>query len=289
LQGAEEAILYINDGGTQQALHLDPKLLRGGALSFVPSSDDVELRFEVDRGGKPAAEDRVHLLLPNVPVEVPLHEAAQNSKKTQAVLDLKKAVAAAAKPGPSDRAQRGQPNETPAPATPRPVQFVAPARSIHPSISDVQFDQPPSIPIEAKYSDLIVTAPVVRPEAPIAQNDAAIVPVKPAAPTKVVPSQPTRVTSFVGPHVIRQVNPSIPMELRARITPDTQIEVALTIDTSGNVTNAKIASMKGAATGFISAEVLRAARLFQFRPAQENNRNIESQMVLTFRFGPVGK
>jgi len=30
--------------------------------------------------------------------------------------------------------------------------------------------------------------------------------------------------------------------------------------------------------------VLQAARLFLFRPAQDNNRNVESKMVLTFRF-----
>ena len=91
-------------------------------------------------------------------------------------------------------------------------------------------------------------------------------------------------TSVVGPHLIRPVNPAIPLELRSKITPDVQIDVAVTIDANGKVTDATLASTKGAAARFISGEVLRSARLFFFRPAQDNNRNVESKMVLTFRF-----
>jgi len=140
---------------------------------------------------------------------------------------------------------------------------------------------------------------VVRPEAPsppndptqpaverrtIAQNEVPLAPVNPAATAKADPSQPARVTSVVGPHLIRPVNPAIPLELRSKITPDVQIDVAVTIDANGKVTDATLASTKGAAARFISGEVLRSARLFFFRPAQDNNRNVESKMVLTFRF-----
>jgi hypothetical protein len=318
LIGAEEAILYINEGSNQKAVHLDPNQLRSGAVSFAPSSDDVELRFEIDRGGRPSAAEKVHLLLSNTAVGDSAHERLVNSTNSQAVPDLKKGTV-------DDRAKSSH-RDTP-PSTPRekeqgqqtaqlsspvsstkPPHFVAPIRSL-PSSSDtlaannIQIEPPPSIPVETKISELIIATSVVRPEAPppsnkptqpaierrpVAQEETSLAPVTPAA-SRQGPSQPPPVTSFIGPHLIRQVNPSIPTELRPRITPDLQIEVALTIDANGKVAEAKLASMQGAAARFISSEVLRTARLFLFRPAQENNRNVESKMMLTFRFsgGPT--
>jgi hypothetical protein len=193
--------------------------------------------------------------------------------------------------------------------SPQPFRFVAPPQAFKSSknnaldTNDIQIEQPPSIPMQTPINELIVSAPVVRPNGPppssnpsqpaierpaVTQNEAPLVPV-PAVAEKADPSQSPPVTSYVSPHLIRQVNPSIPTELRSRITPDLQIEVALTIDANGKVTEAKLASTQGAAARFISAEVLRTARLFLFRPAQENHRNIESKMMLTFRFsgGPT--
>jgi outer membrane biosynthesis protein TonB len=80
------------------------------------------------------------------------------------------------------------------------------------------------------------------------------------------------------------VNPSIPLDLRSKITSDVHIDVAVTIDVNGKVTDAKITSLQGGVARFISGQVLQAARLFQFRPAQENNKNVDSKMILTFRF-----
>jgi hypothetical protein len=319
LIGAEQAILYINEGTNQKAIRLDPSQLRGGAISFAPSGDDIELRFEVDSGGKPSVAEKIHLLLPNLPVGDSVRERPVNLTNSQAVPDHKKGTV-------DDRANSSR-RDTP-PSTPRekeqgqqtaqlsspvsstkPLHFVAPTRSLQSSndtlaANDIQIEPPPLIPVETKVSELIVATSVVRPEAPpptnnptqpaierrpVAQDEASLAPVTRATSGKASPSQPPPVTSFIGPHLIRQVNPSISTELRSRITPDLQIEVAVTIDANGKVTGAKVASTKGAAARFISAEVLRTARLYLFRPAQENNRNVESEMMLTFRFsgGPA--
>jgi TonB family protein len=73
------------------------------------------------------------------------------------------------------------------------------------------------------------------------------------------------------------------------ISPGLNIEVGVTIDVDGNVSNAKLVSTNGAGVRLIENEVLQAARLFRFRPAQDNHGNVESQMVLTFHFtgGPA--
>jgi TonB family protein len=130
------------------------------------------------------------------------------------------------------------------------------------------------------------TQPAVeRPSAgnsgPVSQ--AAQVP-KLATPVQSNPLPPPS-TSFIGAQVIQQVNPSIPTDLRSMITADLQIDVAVTIDARGRVTDARVTSAKGAIARLITDEVLRAARMFRFRPAQDNNRSVESQVVLTFRFG----
>jgi len=65
---------------------------------------------------------------------------------------------------------------------------------------------------------------------------------------------------------------------------DIDVDVTVYIDTNGAVTDAQIGSIKGSLAGMVGAEALRAARLFRFKPARENDRNIASQMTLSFRF-----
>src|SRR4029077_10420823 len=224
LIGAEQAVLDINEGTNQKAIHLDPSQLRGGAISFAPSSDDIELRFEVDSGGKPSAVEKIHLLLPNMPVGDSARDRLVNSTNSKAVPDLKKGTV-------DDRAKFSH-TDTP-PSTPRekeqdqqtaklsspvsstkPPHFVAPTRSL-PSSNDtlaannIQIEPPPSIPVGAKISELIIATSVVRSEAPppfnnptqpaterrpVAQEEASLVPVTPATSGKAGPSQPPPVT-----------------------------------------------------------------------------------------------
>jgi hypothetical protein len=315
LIGAEAAILYINEGNNQRALHLDPSQLRRGEVSFAPSSDDIELRFEIDRSGKPSAAEKVHLLLPIVPGGVSAHEGTPSSTNTEGLSDLKRKVVAKESPARSEKSSQAslavltpssrerEPSQQTAQLTspadsPRRLRFVAPtSNSIVSAKNDVQIEQPPSIPTETKISGLMVTAPVVTAAAPpnnptqsvaeqrtVAQNQAPPAPVLTGASGQAGPSRQPQVTSFVGPHLIRQVDPVIPFALKSRITPDLEIEVAVTIDVNGKVTDAKVASTKGAAARFVSDDVLQAARLFLFRPAQDNHRSVESKMLLTFRF-----
>ena len=322
LIGADAAILYISDGSNQRALHLDPSQLRRGAISFAPSGDDIELRFEIDRSGKPSAAEKVHLLLPTIPAGVSAREGASNSTNPLVLSDPKKKIVTTenpsrsekssppttSRPAPTMGASEKQPSQetarlsSPA-ASPKPLLFVAPTRPLSSSntsaaVNDVQIEQPPSIPTETKISELLVTAPVVTSAAPppsnaipppvqqrpVVQTEAPLTSPLPGPSGKASPSRPLPVTSYVGPRLIRQVDPVIPFALKSRITPDLEIEVAVTIDGNGKVTDAKLASAKGAAARFISDDVLQAARLFLFRPAQDNNRNVESKMVLTFRF-----
>jgi TonB family protein len=113
------------------------------------------------------------------------------------------------------------------------------------------------------------------------QRPVAAVPTPPPLPV------PTPVENrFVGPQIIHKASPAIPLGVGSRITTAVQIDVTVTIDEDGKVTGARVTSSRGAAAGLLTLEALKAAQLFRFRPAEENNRRVRSEMVLTFRFAP---
>jgi TonB family protein len=136
----------------------------------------------------------------------------------------------------------------------------------------------------------VVEAPKVAENAPPAldqQRPAALAPVAPASPaplTQTGPSAQSVETRFVGPQITHRVAPAIPAGVRTKITTDVQIDVTVAIDENGKVASARVTSQSGAAAGLLALEALKAAQLFRFQPAQENNRHVRSDMVLTFRF-----
>jgi TonB family protein len=145
-------------------------------------------------------------------------------------------------------------------------------------------------------SAIVEAPPVAEPVAekvPLLTHDqqrpAAAPPVAPAVPAPLAQTgtnyQPVE-TRFVGPQIIHQVAPAIPLGVGPKITTDVQIDVTVTIDESGKVIGARVTSRSGAAAGLLTLQALKAAQLFRFRPAQENNRHVRSDMVLTFRFAP---
>jgi TonB family protein len=89
--------------------------------------------------------------------------------------------------------------------------------------------------------------------------------------------------------VIHQAPLAVPRGVGPKITSDVELDVEVGIDVKGKVTRARVVSTKGAAAGLLAIEALKAAQLFRFRPAQENGRNIDSVMVLTFRFDQIAK
>ena len=108
-----------------------------------------------------------------------------------------------------------------------------------------------------------------------------------AVPTPLPPPVPTPVENrYVGPQIIHKAAPAIPLGVGPKITTAVQIDVTVTIDEDGKVTGARVTSRSGAAAGLLTLEALKAAQLFRFRPAEENNRSVRSEMVLTFRFAP---
>lgn len=169
------------------------------------------------------------------------------------------------------------------------------------AVADPKLEQTASLPGEAKISELVV-APTAATPPPAFQNTIPpeivpprVEPVIPAPPSPAVsnaepgpPQLPSKI-SFVGPRIIYRVNPAVPLDVRSLIAVETQIDVTVKIDAAGKVTDAQVTSTRGAAARLVAAEAIKAARLFRFQPAQENDRAVQSRMVLTFRFRRTGE
>jgi TonB family protein len=163
------------------------------------------------------------------------------------------------------------------PLLPGTVVATAPPPVAPPAAPSLIEKAPASPAIEQQPPQPVLTTPAV--PTPVAQTP-------PQQPPPVAPKPQPVETSFVGPQIIHQVAPAIPLGVGQRITANIQIDVTVTINESGKVAGARVSSQSGAGAGLLALEALKAAQLFRFRPARENNRPVRSDMVLTFRFAP---
>jgi TonB family protein len=125
--------------------------------------------------------------------------------------------------------------------------------------------------------------------APVAADppavNAAAVPVVPQPPAPPSPSPEQSIANtFVGPHIVHQAVPAIPLGIAASIRGAVQVEVRVTIDASGKVSGARVVASTGGAASLLTIEALKAAQLCRFAAAEENGHPVASSMVVTFRF-----
>jgi Gram-negative bacterial TonB protein C-terminal len=217
---------------------------------------------------------------------------------------------------PSVRAETGVPASprrppvisSPVPAAPKPVpqQAVNPPAAFRPASPTAADVKPPgetkpaeTKPAETKTAESIPPPLAINPKpevtrsappesAPRQTEPASPLPSAPPTPAAPVALPPAPATTFVGPQVIYRVSPAVPLDVRALITDETQIDVTVTIDSGGKAIDAQVTSSRGAAARLVAPEAIKAAKLFRFQPARENERAVQSKMVLTFRFKRPG-
>jgi hypothetical protein len=164
---------------------------------------------------------------------------------------------------------------------------------LRPSRAALSAEAPPAKPDESAAIASPVPLPAIvsapsAPERAIATDQQKPAPLitAPTVPPQ-TPDRPLPVErSFVAPQIVHQVAPAIPLGVGPKITTSIQIDVKVTVDDSGKVVGAHVSSSRGAAAGLLTLEVLKAAQLFRFRPARENDRPVRGEAVLTFRFAP---
>lgn len=292
---AQNAILDIHDGDKQTTLQLAQAQLRSGKLPYTPLSEDIQFDLQIYRNGKISSVDSLHLVMANPTAAAAMPAAAENvfTPTSQELGRKNSSVAqpiAAAKTEPLRTAAKAEENREP-----QTNHFVPPNDFLKSSTSvsnaanarekEAGLDPPPSLAVETQPQTLLVSstfqsvAPPPEPPKPkIEQKTPDPVPVRPAPPVT------TQYTAFIGPHLIRQVSPRIPADLRPLLTADFQVDVEVSIDDRGKVSNARVTSSSGIGAVLVTKEVLEAARLSVFQPARKNNTNVPSSMVLSFHF-----
>ena len=157
------------------------------------------------------------------------------------------------------------------------IQTPLPARAI---------EKPP-----AKRSNIWLLLPVVvvvillavllgrrshQPTAPPAQTT--------ESPTASANAHPTPTQTGVAPgKVLQEVSPDVSPGSRRTITGRVKVSVQVSVDTSGNVSQARLAS--SGPSKYFANQALAAARRWKFTPAKVNGQPLPSEWILRFQFG----
>jgi hypothetical protein len=314
--------LTIRDGPVVRVVALNSNQLREGHIWFSPlPGSDLDLRLEiVKKDGKTEAES-VQVLnwdrsSPGAPPSKKNSSVAERWKETPAESSRKVAVArtpvqspvqppsrsvnppAAQVPPPTAPQTAAKSTEEPSPNPPprtSPAVQTATADVAKPAPAPpTSSAAPSSTPVNGAASNpplQSASLPVNNPveQIPIPRN----VPASPAPPVVEAPkvvAPPAQKTTYVGPTVIRKVNPSLTQEARGelrRTNRKVTVTVRLDIDDSGNVRNADVVGMTGEPSNggvYVKLVAMAAARQWKFRPATINGKNVASQMTVAFEY-----
>jgi TonB family protein len=292
---ANRAVLTIRDGNYQKAFFLNQTQLRAGLVSYRPDSQDIDFGLELYRNQTQIVKDKLHVFLEGVsptgsgglsPASSELQGAhgSVKSAPNMAVVTRKDPPVTEALHVFTNPIQKSsnsipipsiQPPESTAPATSAPTD----ALGSQLARLNTRIDAPaiPLIPAGTSDSSPAKTDPSTSTLSQAARPQV-------ASPPAAAAASGSRSDSFVGPEVLRRVSPVISQSVRAQMRSDIEVGVTVLIDANGQVTNARVVSTKGALPGMVTDEALRAARSFRFKPARVNDRNIPSEMLLSFQF-----
>jgi hypothetical protein len=308
VRSAVLGVLRIDDGGQQRDVHLDATQVAAGSVLYKPASDDVTFRLELrsDQGAATVESLRVLNSHKSPATDAPALNAPSNRsalRTSEPVLDRTSASKARVQAVPSfldpDALRREQAKTSGTPRVKPDSPFHAP--SYVPPVST-----PPSAPLTG--SGAPASSPPARtPEASLgAARESVLARIpqppewKPAmeqtrAPVGLAPTpghspglaDGKTLSAFRPARAIRQVMPDTSV-FGSMVVKPVQIEVRVTIDSSGRVKNARIVAGEKSKTGLAGVALL-AARQWLFEPATLHGRPIESEHSLMFAFQPPSR
>ncbi len=245
------------DGPEPKRIELDPKQVHSGLYSLQARSTKISAWLTIYQANGSFIGETKEALLPP-PSAVVIHDRertpapAQTSSKSGPGLTGPPAVRTDSPADPSSDPQLWVDRRpVPTPELVRVPDLPTPPPVASPSVLNFQ---PPSVPA----SD---------PKPPGLQYKGSV--------ARAVPAR-----------LLHQVSPAVPAEVAAKLRTEVQLDVSVSIDPTGRVTGARVASSQGALASLLALEVLKAAQLCQFAPAQENGHAAAGSAILTFRFAP---
>ena len=320
VRSADGGLLHIDDGMQHRDVRLDAAQVENGAVLYRPRSDDVSFRLDVhgqdgrtikeslrvlDSGGRPSqALDVTSGTTPPVTPAASTNATADTPHVWQRIAGTSTitvppptppSLEAPANLNPIGSAQKFDLSRLSAPALPD-------ANSPAPAVSSATPSGAPSTtPTERTASQ----------EQPVPQNaDAAAASARPpttgseqqlsslpsqSAPVHQLPSFPSQTQApaqpisplgrYTPPKPVRQVLPDISLLPPSIIASTGQIDIIVTVDKTGRVTQANVQPHGRRPPPPMAAAALRASRDWLFEPARLDGKAVISEHTIVFQFG----
>lgn len=276
--GAQNAVLNIHDGSISKELTIDSAQLQTGALTYFPTSADVQFRLEVsfDRGR--SAAESVRVLLPQ---SAKVAAAAASHPKAPVRVRPERAKALKEPPRRNEGIRLGF--RPPAYVPPLEV-FGSDSLKRQPAAPDLRLDASAAVYAAAVPSLAALFKPPALPLHPPVHLGSAEVPAsKPAAPPHSAPlTDNARI--YVPPRPIRRVMPDMTLAGRTLATQVTQVHVRVSIDANGRVKEAVPEPNGKDANGLVASAAVTAARQWVFQPAMLRGRPVPAEHLIVFDF-----
>ena len=247
IRSATSGVLSIEDGASRRELRLMADQVRGGSILYSPLSDQVQMQLTVSAPDATATES---VIVINPRIGPPKVQTLSSNTVTAQ----------------TDRSPQ-QASGAPRPAPLR--TFAPPAATPTASGPRVVLDAPPTLAANSNASVTRADALLNRPQSLAMPRP----PAQAAAP------------AYYPPEAIRTATPVYPTMRQMVIRTLSTVEVAVSIDATGNVVKATAVPGQEMHPLLIAA-ALDAARRWKFRPARRGDQPIPSDMVLKFDFKP---
>lgn len=272
IRTARSGVLQIADGDyPPQEVRLDAAQLLNGSILYAPRGGRVQFRLDVE--GESNASELVLAIIRGREPAIPEQKAVV-SASTPAGRSAEWSDPAASTPGSSPTPARPSRTFVPPPLG---GSGTAPVRTF--------LLDPPAVvaaaPLASPGPAVLSQARVLAPPPPAPESKPAAAPVDGSSPPA------PRISNYVPPRVLRREQPVVPsVAYRTIIVRETRVEVLVSIDRTGKVTDAKIVS--GPLPTIVSAAVLQAARRWTFEPARFGGQPAPAETNIVFQFRPSG-
>jgi protein TonB len=267
VRNATQAVLVISDGAQQEPVKLDTAQLRGGRIVYSPATSDVTFRMEVSgQNGATVASESLRVLGTR-PSPFPDGKAAPAASE----------AAAATEPAAAEEGASGTEEQ---PATKR-AQAVKPfnAASLSQRLRPAGPTDLPDAPV--------VASPSLPGAAPVTSLNLGTTALPPPPPSQAQAPAPPATTATPRPasqvqqaELIHRVSPEYPKMARDAGVKGT-VEVRAAVGTDGKVKSVEV--LRGPT--LLQRAAVEAVRQWVYRPTILNGRAVESETVITLKFG----
>lgn len=278
--GARQAVLTISDGSISKRLLIDGVQLHSGTLTYFPAGLDIQFRFEINLNAGHSIAETVRVVLPPAnrgkdlatsPAirAVPPHARDSGSRKIDST-----------HPSVASRARFEAPTYTP-------------ARELLNLQSDRRQPRAPELhvdPVAVTYAFPSILAalpsPPPRLKAPLSPQSRTVAQERAPAPepASAMPTAAHNTAAYVPPQPVRKVMPDSKLVRYALASQTGSVEVQVTINESGHVTDARPVHNGTKSSGLLANAAVTAARQWTFRPATLHGRPVAAEHLIIFNF-----